>query len=63
MFAYPSDSSAFFRSNFVTLLVRFSGFDLNDRFEKKFCRQKTNEVNYYRSKLKISCVYKNEGYN
>jgi hypothetical protein len=25
------------RSNFEMLLVRFSGFDLNDRFEKKFC--------------------------
>jgi len=28
-----------FRSNLVTLLVRFSGFERNDRLEKKFCKQ------------------------
>lgn len=33
---YPSLSRTRFLSNFVTLLVLFNGFDLKDRFEKKF---------------------------
>lgn len=30
---------AFLRSSFVTLFVLFNGFDLKDRFEKKFCKK------------------------
>lgn len=37
---------ALFRSNLVTLLVRFRGFDLKDRFEKKFCINKKNNNDY-----------------
>ena len=36
---YPSLSKTRFLSNFVTLLVLFSGFDRKDRLEKKFCKK------------------------
>ena len=35
-YTYPSLSRTRFLSSFVTLLVLFSGFDLKERFEKKF---------------------------
>jgi hypothetical protein len=39
VYTYPSLSRTRFLSNFVTLLVLFSGFDLKDRFEKKFWKK------------------------
>jgi hypothetical protein len=38
---YPSLSRTRFLSSFVTLLVLFNGFDLKDRFEKKFWKRLT----------------------
>lgn len=36
----PMPPRCFWRSSFVTLFVRFSGFERNERFEKKFCNVK-----------------------
>src|SRR5438874_2278919 len=46
-YSYLSSSitpSAFFRSSFVTLFVLFKVFDSKDRFEKKFCNNKQQNI-------------------